>query len=939
METANLKLRTLQKAKGRSYWADRIVSELEYLNACRKTQPFGADVPFEEAVEEIYQKNAADGTILQEDALRCEEKLRALSGIAKARTLFCAAHAHIDMNWMWRWDETVSVVLDTFKTMLDLMNDYPEYKFSQSQASIYRIVEEYCPEMLEEIKKRVREGRWEAAASTWVEADKNMPSGESQARHLLYTRRYLSGLLGIEPASLDLDFEPDTFGHSVQVPEILAEGGVRYYYHTRGRENDTLYRWEGPSGASLVVFNDPFGYSGDITSSIVMYLPEFADKHRTDCMLYVYGVGDHGGGPSRRDIERILDMNRWPLFPHLKCATYHEFFRRVEKEMDTLPVVKGELNYIFTGCYSSQSLIKEANRVGEAALVQAETFSTACSLCGGRYPAEKFADAWKRVLFNQFHDIITGSGCKDTRNYALGEFQKAMAAVNTIRTDAVRKIAANIDTSEYLETENSAHGTVSEGKGAAYGVGDFKISQVCRGNGRIRIFHVFNSSLFDRTENVEIEIWDWEGDRERIRFEDGEGNPVPFQLFQEGTQCSWGGEYFTALLEAKVPACGYNTYILSQTDDFNPACSVPGGKTHAVPAYRFENEYLSVTFDPVNAAIVSLKDRKTGAEYADPKRPAGVFRYIEENTTRGMTAWIVGPYMNIHTLAENVMIRRVQAGPALIRQSIEYTVEFQNSSLNVCVYLDRNSKKLVYDVRCEWREIGRPGDRIPQLGFYMPLPYHCASYKYDVPCGVLARPDADDDRPATSFTVGVNGEADGAWNQSIMVTTASKYGFRTTNDSIAVTLLRSSYDPDPYPEVGSHRMVFSVGLVQAASNRELIEEASRLGSPLQVISAKPSKGEMPRKNSFMEILKSGTGVVSGVKMPEDGDGRSVILRLYEADGVETESVFRFFKKVRNAYYTDIHENRVERQEGITVDGERLSVRLKPCSVATVCVFF
>jgi alpha-mannosidase len=157
------------------------------------------------------------------------------------------------MNWMWRFDETVAATLDTFRTMLNLMEEYPEFKFSQSQASVYKIVEEFDPDMLEEIKKRIKEGRWEVTASTWVESDKNMPNGESLVRHILYTKRYLSELLGVDPGTLNIDFEPDTFGHNLNVPEILARGGVKYYYHCRGYDGHDIYRWKSPSGSSVIM--------------------------------------------------------------------------------------------------------------------------------------------------------------------------------------------------------------------------------------------------------------------------------------------------------------------------------------------------------------------------------------------------------------------------------------------------------------------------------------------------------------------------------------------------------------------------------------------------------------------------------------------------------------------------------------------------------------
>jgi alpha-mannosidase len=228
---------------------------------------------------------------------------------------------------MWGWDETVSITLETFRTMLDLMKEYPDYTFSQSQASVYRVVEDHDPAMLDEIRARVKEGRWEVTASTWTETDKNIPSGESQARHILYTKAYLSKLLNIDPDSLDIDFEPDTFGHNANVPEILNKGKVKYYYHCRGYEGHNLYRWTAPSGASILAYREPIWYNAHIEPSMAYYVPEFCNKNGLDTMLKVYGVGDHGGGPTRRDIERIIDMNSWPVFPTIKFGTFKEYFR------------------------------------------------------------------------------------------------------------------------------------------------------------------------------------------------------------------------------------------------------------------------------------------------------------------------------------------------------------------------------------------------------------------------------------------------------------------------------------------------------------------------------------------------------------------------------------------------------------------------------------
>ena len=306
-------LEALRKNSG--YWAERIVSQLRYAANLSKAKNGAYDQLISQAVDFLDGKCSEEGAISKAAAVMAEEMISELSPAAKGFKIICTAHAHIDMNWMWNYAETAAISLDTFRTMLNLMNEYPDFKFSQSQASVYEIVEIYDPEMLEEIKQRVREGRWEVTAATWVEADKNMPCGESFARHILYTRRYLSRLLGISPDCLKIDFEPDTFGHSRNVPEILSRGGVKYYYHCRGYDGHNIYRWKSPSGSSVIAYKDPFGYNSGIDPEIAMIVPIFCTERGMDTMLKVYGVGDHGGGPTRRDVEKLIEMNKWPVFP------------------------------------------------------------------------------------------------------------------------------------------------------------------------------------------------------------------------------------------------------------------------------------------------------------------------------------------------------------------------------------------------------------------------------------------------------------------------------------------------------------------------------------------------------------------------------------------------------------------------------------------------
>lgn len=944
MNTVITKLETL-KSKTDSYWGKRIISQLEYASLLSKVKGGKYDSLIKEAVNFIDSRFAEDAAITKQTAKEAENLISSLSEEAKSFKMICVAHAHLDMNWMWGFAETVAITLDTFRTMLDLMKEYPYFKFSQSQASVYRIVEEYAPAMLDEIKQRIKEGRWEVTASTWVEGDKNMPTGESLSRHILYTKRYLSKLLDISPESLKIDFEPDTFGHNRNVPEILSKGGVKFYYHCRGFDGHNIYKWKAPSGSSILVYRDPFWYNDQIDSSIAMYVPEFCDKNGIDTMIKVYGVGDHGGGPTRRDIERIIDMASWPVFPSIRFGTFLEFFETLEKSSARFPVVEQELNFIFTGCYTSQSRIKMSNRIGEARLNEAELFSAfSALLANGTYRGESFAKAWEKVLFNHFHDILPGSCIIDSREYALGEFQKVLATANTENSAAFRNIASKIDTSMFTLPEEDVSESMSEGAGVGYAVKDFGVPQAERGKGKLRIFHLFNPSPHERRELVEIIVWDWPGDKERIVIKDAAGNEVKFQVLSNENipffdESYWGHTYMKLLVDAKVPPCGYSTYTLSERELDELSILLPSdSRVEEEDKFVLENDLVKVDFDTRSASIISIIDKSSGKELIDAGRHAGLFRLAFEDVRKGMTAWITGRHMNVCNLNlnENVRIKDAYMDKSSLRQWISYEIKFNKSRINMTISLDYNSSRLNCDVECDWKEEAKRGEYVPQLNFYMPLNYSCKAYRYDIPFGVIEREGMDRDVPANSWILGVPSDDEA---KAVMLITNTKYGFRGMGDSLAVTLVRSSYEPDPYPEYGIQKYKFAIDIVDNTKAKALIERAYDYNHPLRFISGTVHKGSLPLESSFMS-MESGHAIISAVKMPEnDVTGKSLIIRVYEAEGKKSQAVIRFATEVSRAWFVDINEKPVELCSSLSVDGNKVAFETEPYSITSICVEF
>jgi len=936
-------MRRLKQLQGPqpSYWAQRITAQLLYgfeLAAalrCSETETVVHD-----GAALLHRLHQRDGAITDQAAKEVERSLQELSARAKQFSMVLVSHAHIDMNWMWGYHETTAITLETFRTMLDLMQEYPRFTFSQSQASVYRIVERHAPAMLEEIRQRVQEGRWEVTASTWVETDKNMPCGESLARHLLYSKRYLKRLFGLEFDDLQLDYEPDTFGHSRNVPQILTKGGVQYYYHCRGYDGHAIYRWQAPAGSEILVYREPTWYNADIPWDVALHVPAFCREHGLDSMLKVYGVGDHGGGPTRRDIERIIDMDDWPVYPRMEFGSYHGYFRQLEKGRDSFPVVDNELNFVFTGCYTSQSRIKQANAVGERTLYDAEVLSCMAAALVPSVPAGLnsgiLAEGWEHVLFNQFHDILPGSGTAETREHAMGLFQETMAIANTQRTAAMRSISQHIDGAAWF-CGDDVRESRAEGAGVGFGVPAFVPSQTSRGAGSPRVFQVFNSTAAARREPVEFVVWDWEYDADSMEFRDYRNEPVQHQFADQGRNHYWGHDYTRVLVDVDVPPMGYASYVLQRVEPEHVKQYPQDPRVERPASLVLENQYLRAEFDPKTAWLVSLVDKEKDAELVERQQGGGRFRLITEDESQGMTAWHIGRYMDIQDLAGDVRLQDVDTDGEL-RKSFGWRQSFGASTLEVTVSLDRNGRSLRYDLTCGWYEKGAKGRGVPQLNFALPLHYNVGRYRYDVPFAAVERSPMDMDVPANSWAAAWPHEESGP---VAALCSRDKYGFRGWNHSLCLSLIHSSIDPDPAPEFGTHRTSFSVGVLPGQpSNRTLAHWAERQVQPLSVYAGRPGKGSLPAADGLLQQVE-GPVMVSALKQAEDGEADAFILRLYETEGRSGRAAVGFTRALSRAELTDIHERVASEQDAVRIaeNGKQLEVPVQAHEVVTIRLQF
>ena len=860
------------------------------------------------------------GVLTGELCLAAEKEILCLEKVAKEYTALFAAHAHIDMNWMWGWQETVQSALATFRTMLALMDEYPDFTFSQSQASCYHLVDCYDPDLMEEIKKRIKEGRWEVTASAWVETDKNMPNTESLIRHIRYTKNYLESAWGIEPESLNIDFSPDTFGHSANVPEIDVYGNVKYMYHCRGlQERLILYRWRSSSGAEILSHCEQSWYNRGIQDEIAFGSVKVASMCAgLKTSLIVYGVGDHGGGPTRRDIEHILEMQKWPVYPTLRFGTFTEYFRAAETVRDKLPIFDKEINFIFSGCYTSQNRIKLANRKTEAALLDSEFLDAANKLLTGKkYPSEKLEDAWRKTLFTHFHDILTGSCVRDTREHAMGYYTEAQVIAQTAREKAGTAIAKMIDTSMfgYHTDKTDFRGNRAEGAGPGFGLGNYSGTPVTvRGSGPVRIYHVFNPSTAPRREVVEFVLWDWYYDHDRIEFVDHEGKEIPVQILDKESQWFWCHRYIRFLAHIEIPAGGYATYALREKEFTTERIvyiheDYPRNILPYTPLV-LENEYLRAEFDPGSGALCSLKDKKSGKEKIASGKSAGlVINWAEKSSN---SAWMTGRYLEEETVRGAVKLK-VNDGNSL-RNSFEMELEILRSKITTTVSLDCDAKALLYQYKIDWNEAAKDHKNIPVLCFSLPLETAPEYFQSDVPAGIQKRHGACIDIPGLQYTAAVNGK------EATALITDSKYGYRGFENILSATLINTSSNPDPYPERGENVIKLWVAL-EESEPKTLHDTAFNLCHPVSLISGTGHKGSLPPTKELIR-LDSASTVLSSCGITAEG---ALLVRLYETAG-KTDSV-------RLTLPFDI-----ESAEFVDLDGKVLSALEPPSVKANILSF-
>ncbi|MGZ4354994.1 MAG: glycoside hydrolase family 38 N-terminal domain-containing protein, partial [Gaiellaceae bacterium] len=361
------------------------------------------------------------------------------------RRLHMIGNAHIDPVWLWQWPEGYQEVRATFQSAVDRMEEYPDFVFTCDSSLFFEWVEESDPALFGRIRERVAEGRFQVVGGWWIEPDCNVPCGESFVRQALYGQRLLHEKLGI---TATVGANLDSFGHNATIPQILARSGCDSYVFLRPQSQEKelpgpVFWWESPDGSRVLAYRIPHEYCapkddlGDHVEKAIASLPDGDEDYAV-----FYGVGNHGGGPTRSNLDQIARLNEDGALPRLELSSLRRFFDALG---DGFPTVRGELQHHAPGCYTTHSGIKRWNRRAENLLLRAEKWAAVADSLGLRpYPLAELSRAWKLVLFNQFHDTLAGTSIAPAYEDARDQLGRASSLAADAFNAAVQSIARQI---------------------------------------------------------------------------------------------------------------------------------------------------------------------------------------------------------------------------------------------------------------------------------------------------------------------------------------------------------------------------------------------------------------------------------------------------------------------------------------------------------------
>ncbi len=791
-------------------------------------------------------------------------------------------HAHIDVAWLWTLGQTRRKSGRTFHTVLRLMEQFPDYHFTQSQPQLYDYARQDYPELFEAIKQRVAEGRWEPIGGTWVEMDCNITGVESLARQFLLGRAFFREYFGAGAESPVL-WLPDVFGYSWALPQLIKQAGLEYFMTTKIGWNQynrlpyDSFWWQGLDGTRVLThfICTPGGgrtvstYNGDASPrQILGTWATFQQKELQQELLTSIGYGDGGGGPTREMLENVREMAAFPAMPRVRQGPAGEFFRDLEKKSgERLPTWNGELYLEYhRGTYTTQARNKRGNRQSEFLLHDAEFLAAWAALLDAdyAYPADALRKAWELVCLNQFHDIIPGSSIGPVYAESLAQYAEVRETAVTVRDAALSIIARKLG-----------------------------------GN-----LLIVNPTSFARND---LAFWPGQlAAGQRVQREDG--TSVPTQPTADGTWIAAG----------ELPP--FSVTPLSVVESNTP----PFDTNLAVTPTLLENDYLRVELND-DGDIVRIYDKANQREVLPAGAVANQFQAFEDRPLT-FDAWDVDIFYDdkMWTADPAASVRVTESGP--LRAMLEIQRRVLHSEIVQRVSLTHNSPRLDFDTTVDWQE------RCTLLKVAFPVEVLAPVATYEIQWGNVQRPTHhntswDWARFETCAQKWVD-LSEGGYGVSLL--NDCKYGHDVRDNVMRISLLRGTTLPDPQADFGQHRFIYSLLPHAGSWDETTIAAAYALNDPLIVAEGQRSGGAENKPQSVFISVDRPNVVIETVKQAEDGDG--IIVRLYESQRRRGPVTLNVGFELAAAWRTNLLE---ENQAALNPSGNSVTLSLRPYEIVTL----
>jgi alpha-mannosidase len=747
-------------------------------------------------------------------------------------------NAHIDPVWLWQWTEGYQEVRATFQSAVDRLDEFPEYVFTCDSSLFFAWVEESDPELFARVKAHVESGRFQVIGGWWIEPDCNIPGGESFVRQALYGQRYLHEKFGITATT---GANLDSFGHNGTIPQILAKSGCDSYVFLRPgpaeKDLPPLFWWESPDGSRVLAYRIPHEYCapkddiGEHVQTAIATLPEEGDE-----WAVFYGVGNHGGGPTIANLTQIRELGE-PYRP----SSLRAFFDSVAAQNGDLPLVRGELQHHAPGCYTTHSGIKRWNRRAENLLLRAEKWSAVAAELGAQpYPAEQLREAWKLVLFNQFHDTLAGTSIAPAYDDARDQLGHASSIAANAFNAATQSIARQIQ----VEHEEDVRPVV-----------------------------VFNPHPWPVSTDAEIE-YTWMRDT-GASIVDENGEAVPMQHTRALTTMSGARARLTFPVE--LPPLGYRSY------------RVRPFAVDTEPAPALENEHLRLELDEATGRIASLVLKATGENVIGEGAHAVVIDDKSDTWGHGVERYdeVAGEFA-----VESVRV--IETGP--VRSIVRVESVYGASRLREDYVVSARLPYVEVRVALDWHE------ELKLLKLRYPASVDAAEATYETPYGHVVRPTNGHEEPGQSW-VSVNGLAvlnDAKYGYDV---SGGSIGISAVRSPVwAWHDPRELEEGGDFEYMDLGRQTFTIRLVPHAgswSDADVPRLAAELNQPPFALIETYHDGPLAQTRSFASD-GGGSVLVTAIKQAEDGD--RWVVRAVETAGVATDARIELFGETIEARF-------------------------------------